>query len=151
MTYYWYRFVDQPALLNADLSAEERAATAGSSRTAASALEEGIKTTYRRRESERQGRIRPGPDCYPPEGYEIGYVPIVTKQEPNVQPDANDAEKYSVTSPPAEMNLDPFYQKYVDASGYPVVSSAAVNDYALKEAASFLIDMLLAQRPDVQQ
>jgi len=47
------------------------------------------------------------------------------------------------------MGLDPFYAKYVDASGYPIVASAAVNDYALLEAAH-LVDMLLARRPDVR-
>jgi hypothetical protein len=59
------------------------------------------------------------------------------------------AEDYPVTAPPAEMKLDPFYAKYVSASGYPVVSSAKVNDYALKEAA-YLIDMMLSKRPDVK-
>lgn len=59
-------------------------------------------------------------------------------------------EKYRVQQPPAEMKLDSFYAKYVDASGYPVVSSKKVNDYALKEAA-YLIDMMLAERPDVRK
>jgi hypothetical protein len=57
---------------------------------------------------------------------------------------------YVVTAPPAEMKLDPFYEKYVDAHGYPIVSSEKVNDYALKEAA-WLIDQMLAQRPDVRR
>lgn len=57
--------------------------------------------------------------------------------------------KYAVQTPPATMQLDPFYAKYVDASGYPVVSSAQVNDYALKEAA-YLIDMMLSERPDIK-
>lgn len=63
-----------------------------------------------------------------------------------------DGEKtnYEVTSPPAAMKLSPFYRKYVSASGYPIVSSGAVNDYALKEAA-YLVDMMLAKRPDVRQ
>ena len=57
---------------------------------------------------------------------------------------------YRVTTPPAELKLLPFYKKYVSASGYPIVSSDKVNDYALKEAA-YLIDMLLAERPDVRR
>jgi hypothetical protein len=60
------------------------------------------------------------------------------------------AGDYEVTKPPASMKLDDFYQKHVSAAGYPVVSSAKVNDYALKEAA-YLIDMMLAKRPDVKQ
>jgi hypothetical protein len=57
---------------------------------------------------------------------------------------------YRVTAPPKSMQLDPFYEKYVDASGYPIVSSANVNDYALKEAA-YLVDLMLAERPDVRK
>jgi hypothetical protein len=64
--------------------------------------------------------------------------------------DAAPAKNYVVTKPPAEMKLPEFYQKYVDASGYPVVSSANVNDYALKEAA-YLVDLMLAERPDVRR
>jgi acetyl esterase/lipase len=55
-----------------------------------------------------------------------------------------------VQAPPAAMGLDPFYAKYVDAGGYPIVASAQVNDYALLEAA-YLVDMLLARRPDVRK
>lgn len=57
---------------------------------------------------------------------------------------------YEVTAPPAAMKLSPFYRKYVSASGYPIVSSSKVNDYALKEAA-YLADMMLARRPDVRK
>lgn len=60
------------------------------------------------------------------------------------------AEEYSVSAPPTEMKLDAFYAKYVSASGYPVISSAKVDDYAIKEAA-YLVDMLLAKRPDVRK
>lgn len=54
-----------------------------------------------------------------------------------------------VQVPPAALGLDPFYAKYVDASGYPIVASANVNDFALLEAA-YLVDMMLARRPDVR-
>ena len=57
---------------------------------------------------------------------------------------------FSVTAPPAEMKLPPFYKKYVSANGYPIVSSGKVNDYALKEAA-YLANMMLAKRPDVRK
>lgn len=59
------------------------------------------------------------------------------------------AAEYPVSAPPEEMKLDPFYKKYVSASGYPIVSSEQVDDYALKEAA-YLVDMLLAKRSDVR-
>jgi alpha-glucosidase len=50
----------------------------------------------------------------------------------------------------AKFNLDPFYQKHVDAGGLPVVGSANVSDAALHEAA-YLIDQMLANREDVRQ
>jgi len=55
-----------------------------------------------------------------------------------------------VTAPPPELHLPPFYQKYISAHGLPVVASAKVNDYALKETA-YLADMMLAKRPDVRE
>lgn len=42
-----------------------------------------------------------------------------------------------------------FYIQRHSADGYPIAASARVNPYALKEAA-YLIDLLLAQRPDVR-
>jgi hypothetical protein len=51
---------------------------------------------------------------------------------------------------PEELELADFYQKHVSANGYPVVSSGKVNDYALKEAA-WLINLMLAKRPDVKK
>ena len=60
------------------------------------------------------------------------------------------SQELKVTSPPAELKLDPFYKKYVSAGGYPVVSSEKVSDYALKEVA-YLINMMLAKRPDVRK
>jgi hypothetical protein len=54
-----------------------------------------------------------------------------------------------VTSPPEVLNLPAFYSKYISANGYPIVASSQVNDYALKEAA-FLVNQLLANRPDVR-
>jgi hypothetical protein len=60
-----------------------------------------------------------------------------------------DEEVFHITSPPPELGLAPFYQKHISANGYPVISSAKVNDYALKEAA-YLINMMLAKRPDVR-
>ncbi|MCA9138027.1 MAG: hypothetical protein KDB00_14745 [Planctomycetales bacterium] len=63
---------------------------------------------------------------------------------------AAETPRYVVTEPPAELGLAPVYTKYVSADGYPIVSSSAVSDYALKEAA-YLIDLMLAKRPDVRR
>ena len=50
--------------------------------------------------------------------------------------------------PPGWFRLDPFYQKYLDASGIPIVSSAAVHDRALYQARNLIHDVL-ANRPDL--
>lgn len=74
-----------------------------------------------------------------------GLAIVVAMQQANA-----DTPRYIVSKPPAELGLAPLYAKYVSADGYPVVASPAVNDYALKEAA-YLIDLMLAERPDVRQ
>jgi Mlc titration factor MtfA (ptsG expression regulator) len=43
-----------------------------------------------------------------------------------------------------------FYTQHISANGFPIVASAKVNPYALKEAA-FLVNMMLAKRPDVRK
>lgn len=43
-----------------------------------------------------------------------------------------------------------FYTQQASAGGFPVVASAKVNAYALKEAV-YIIDMMLARRPDVRE
>ena len=54
-----------------------------------------------------------------------------------------------VSAPPAELSVPAFYRKFISAGGYPIVASERVNDYALKEAA-FLVNQMLAQRPEVR-
>lgn len=56
---------------------------------------------------------------------------------------------FEVAAPPDRLRLDPFYRKHISANGYPIVSSGKVDDYALKEAA-YLVNMMLAKRPDVR-
>jgi cyclophilin family peptidyl-prolyl cis-trans isomerase len=45
-------------------------------------------------------------------------------------------------------NLAPFYQKYVDVEGLPIVSSSNVSDYALLEAA-WIVQRMLTNRSDI--
>ncbi len=52
--------------------------------------------------------------------------------------------------PPALLGLEPFYGKYVDAGGIPVVSSAKAPDEALVRVAA-MIDEMLAERPDLRK
>jgi hypothetical protein len=55
----------------------------------------------------------------------------------------------SPTAPPAALGLDPFYAKYLDGFGTPVVSSAAVGDQALA-AACRITGEVVALRADVR-
>jgi hypothetical protein len=80
VTYFWYRFADQPALLNADLTSTER-----------EALQKRVELLHKNWTKERE--YLPPPTVgklaeldaavlvTPPKGLEIGYVPIVTRQE----------------------------------------------------------------------
>lgn len=80
VTYSWYRFADQPALLNADLSDAER-----------DQLQARVEKLHRawRKDRDylpppRQGALAeldPAVIVTPPPGKEVGYVPIVTRQE----------------------------------------------------------------------
>jgi hypothetical protein len=80
VTYYWYRFADQPALLNADLTKEER-----------EMMQAKVEKLHRAWTKDRDylapptvGRLAdldPAQIVTPPKGYEIGYVPIATRQE----------------------------------------------------------------------
>jgi hypothetical protein len=80
VTYYWYRFADQPALLNADMTAKER-----------EVLQKRVEMLHKTWTKEREylppptiGKLAdldPSVLVMPPKGLEIGYVPIVTRQE----------------------------------------------------------------------
>jgi len=52
--------------------------------------------------------------------------------------------------PPAGMGADPFYQKYLDGQGIPVLASARVTDEALTSACIIVVRMLAA-RDDVRR
>ncbi len=80
LTYYWYRFADQPALLNADLTKEER-----------DEMQRRVEMLHRFWTKDREylpppmtgklAEIDPALIVSPPKGLEVGYVPIVTRQE----------------------------------------------------------------------
>lgn len=78
-TYFWYRFADQPALLNADMTLDER-----------EALQKRVELLHKNWTKDREylppptaGKLAdldPAVLVTPPKGMEIGYVPIVTRQ-----------------------------------------------------------------------
>ena len=79
VTYYWYRFADQPALLNADLTDKERQAL----QSRVEKLHRNWKKDRDYLEPPRIGKladIDPALIVTPPPGLEVGYVPIATRQ-----------------------------------------------------------------------
>lgn len=60
------------------------------------------------------------------------------------------AAEPEVSAPPEELKLNEVYKKYISANGYPIVATDKVDDYALKEAA-YLVNLMLAKRPDVRE
>ena len=61
----------------------------------------------------------------------------------------SDYVKASVLPVPDSLGLDPFYKKYVDAMGIPVVASERVPDAALLVARD-IVNSMLAARPDIR-
>lgn len=55
-----------------------------------------------------------------------------------------------VSAPPPDLKLHSFYEQYVSADGYPIIASGKVNPFALREAA-YLVNLMLAKRPDVRK
>ena len=70
-------------------------------------------------------------------------LPATAQQPPLLK----DYISFSVQAPPAELGLDPFYKKYVDAQGIPVVSSAKVPDAALLMVRD-IVQFMLSERPE---
>ncbi len=80
VTYYWYRFADQPALLNSDLTKAER-----------EAMQVKVEKLHRAWPKNRNylapptvgklANLDPAQIVTPPKGLEYGYVPIATRQE----------------------------------------------------------------------
>jgi alpha-glucosidase len=46
-----------------------------------------------------------------------------------------------ITAPPSDLKLDPFYKKYLNANGFPVVSSWRVPDSALLQAYKIIVSI----------
>ncbi len=79
VTYYWYRFVDQPALQSADLSEADK-----------DRLQAVVENIHRAWTIDKEylppptmgtiAKLDPGLIVKPPRGMEVGYVPVVTRQ-----------------------------------------------------------------------
>lgn len=96
-----------------------------------------------------RGKVLPGKDhiitASPGHRFEIaaddGTSPITVTSEVPVQ-----AVRFD---PNGQDGIPAFYTQRASAGGFPIVASAKVNPYALKEAV-YLVNMMLAKRPDVR-
>lgn len=98
--------------------------------------------------TEKQDSSEPGPEAGPeaePEQPSPGPEP---GPEPTVEPPPPDENgpfacpTVKPTAPPAALKLDPFYKKYVDAGGLPLVGSDKVPDTAFAQAYYVIANML---------
>ncbi len=101
----------------------------------------------------------------------LAFVPIaactIVSAEGEPSPDASSADDAAVdssvadassspscdsvvTAPPASLGLDPFYLKYLDADGIPVIGSSKVSEAAVRQACRITRKML-GFRADVRQ
>ncbi len=64
--------------------------------------------------------------------------------------DKKQEETVEIKSVPAELGLDSFYTKYVDANGIPVVSSSKTSDKGVIEARRLVTEMLKDVSPQVR-
>lgn len=88
--------------------------------------------------------------------YQVNTIPIDAASELNIHMASGGGfviklEKIDqVSSPPSSLKLGPFYKKYIDAGGIPVVSSENVVDKVLIHAQS-VVESMLSKRPDVKR
>lgn len=84
-------------------------------------------------------------------GVRILHVDTYLQQVPDVN-SANSVNIPEPVPPPTIVReffeLDPFYEQWIDVGGLPVIASAKVNPYAVKEAA-WLITKMIGHRPGV--
>jgi len=71
------------------------------------------------------------------------------RQAPPTSPLIIDLAAHLISKPPVKLALDPFYEKYCDALGIPVIASKEVSDTALLIARDIIIHML-SERPDIR-
>lgn len=86
---------------------------------------------------QQSGAAKPSPAPHPIGGTPTG-PPIVTSFDAAM-----------ISAPPESLSLDPFYKKYTDAFGIPIVSSGKVADAALLMARD-IVNYMLLKRPDVR-
>jgi hypothetical protein len=71
----------------------------------------------------------------------IMIIPVCMIHGQAIQTTMYCTDEAKITLPPSDLNLDPFYKKYVDANGFPVISSWRVPDSALLKARHIIVSI----------
>ena len=74
---------------------------------------------------------------------------MLVKVGGQARPDVASFEGLMVGPPPAALKFDPFYEKYADAYGIPIIAGKVVEDTALLVARD-IVNYMLLKRPDVR-
>ncbi len=77
---------------------------------------------------------------------------LLAQQSPSGRPKPllTDYFAANISTPPLSIRADPFYKKYADATGIPVISSEKVPDLALIVARD-IVNHMLAKRSDIRE
>lgn len=94
------------------------------------------------------GRIAPGKDRII--GTSLGHRFAIVDGEARTEVQSKVPVQAFRYDPGAKNGIPAFYTQVSYAQGYPICASARVNPYALKEA-TYLVDLMLAKRPDVRE
>lgn len=79
-----------------------------------------------------------------------GAAALTAQTTPPGPPIFTDLAAALIGKPPLKLMLDPFYEKYCDAMGIPVIASGKVSDLAILIARDIIIHML-SERPDIRR
>ena len=96
------------------------------------------------------GKLAPGKDTIIRTSIGHRFVVVGQKDQAETEVTCKVRVQAHRFDPPNEDGVPSFYTQRVDANGFPIVASARVSPYALKEAA-YILDRLLGKRPDVRQ
>lgn len=74
-------------------------------------------------------------------GFLILTFPVCLIQGQTIDSSCHTTDENRITAPPSDLKLDPFYKKYLNANGFPVVSSWRVPDSALRQACRIIVSI----------
>jgi acetyl esterase/lipase len=96
------------------------------------------------------GNLKPGENTIISTHPGHTFLVVGTTDKSEIQVTSQLLHQAAYFNPDSKENIPSFYTQIHRLRGFPIVASATVNPYALKEAA-FIGDLMLANRPDVLQ